>query len=692
MIIPKNSTNLKNRVTKLYLPKTKALLPLFEVISNSIHAIHEKKVNINEAVKGKIHISAIRNGNLDALKEVSEIEIYPINSFTVVDNGIGLDRANMVSFAEFDSEKKANIGGKGIGRLVCLKAFQRLIISSIYNTETGNEFKLRKFQYTKSKEGFEKYYEDLDTPKKNTGTSVTLENFEKEFVKHVPLNILEIARQIITHFQLYYIQRLQPEIVIKNQNGVEINLTNLFNREFKDEILESKFDLNESSFKVFISKSFTAKSHKIHYCAHERTVKDEGLSKYLEDLKFPIKSEGEEESYFYQVFVVGDFLNTHVNEERTSFNFTQEDDEENEDELDFKEISLSRIRNKTIDCIENLLGEVLSKVRQEKLNIYFPIINDEFPNYNAVVNYNRDLVERLPIGLTKNELDIKLYEIESHWRLKVKKEAKELIEKKKDVTSLKDYKLLYEKFLSEFNEIGQSDLARYIIHRRSVIDLLDKLIELNHEEKFENEDIIHSLFFPIRETSQTVTTEKQNLWLLDERLTFNKLLASDKLFKQIEEIESKSSDRMDLVIKKEEIFDNAILYSEDKIPFESFTIVEFKRPERNNYVHGDRKKDPIKQVRSYVDEIIKDKEKLKGKSFGASRNTPFYCYIVADITSTLKDILDFESFDPTPDGLGFFRFYDTPTSRAYIEVLPFKKVIKDAKQRNRILFEKLNVS
>ena len=266
------------------------------------------------------------------------------------------------------------------------------------------------------------------------------------------------------------------------------------------------------------------------------------------------------------------------------------------------------------------------------------------------------------------------------------------MEKKKDITTLEDYTKLYTDFLNEFNETGQSDLSRYVIHRRAVIDLLDKLIELNKEEKFESEEIVHSLFFPIRENRNAVSSDKQNLWLLDERLTFNTLLASDKAFNHVPPLNSKSTDRMDLIIRKEEVYENATLYSENKIPYESFTIVEFKKPERDNYVHGDKKKDPVKQVRLYVEEIIKNKQKINGKSANASKLTPFYCYIIADITPSLKDILEFESFDPTPDGLGYFKFYDTSSSRAYVEVLPFRKVIKDAKQRNKILFDKMKLS
>lgn len=684
-MLPQTSTNLKNRVNKLHLPRTKPLLPLFEVLSNSIHAIQDKK-EVQPKLEGQIIVDIIRNGDPETLKVLPDIDNYPIHSFRIVDNGVGFDADNIKAFSEFDTERKAKIGGKGIGRLVCLKAFEKLKVESIYND--NDSFKLRRFEYKKTKEGFDNYEDDIQTDKTNTGTVIELFKYDLEFQKFVPLNIYEIARELINHFQLYYIQKIEPIIILRNQNNVEINLTNLFNQEFERQILQQSFHINDKEFKVIISKSYKAKSHKFHYCAHNRVVKEEGVSKYIEDLRFQINPEVGI-GYFYQIFVIGEYLDENVNEERTNFDFKTDDDD---DELDFQEISLAKIRKETVATVEELLKEFLQTTRQQKLEGYYPIIEAEYPNYLGVINYNKEKVEKLPSGLTKSELDLRLYEIESQWRLEVKKEGIELLEKKKDITTLDEYKYLYEKFLTEFNEVGQSDLARYIVHRRSVIDLLDKLIELNQENKFENEEIIHSLFFPIRETKQSITHEKQNLWLLDERLTFNSLLASDKMFNQIETLESTATDRMDLIVRQEEVFENAVLYSEEKIPFESFTIIEFKKPERNDYKHGDRKKDPIKQVRSYIDEIIKNKFKLKGKSLGASKNTPFYCYIVADITETLYDILEYEAFDPTPDGLGYFKFYDTKVSRAYIEVLPFKKVIKDAKQRNKILFDKLKLS
>lgn len=687
--MPINSTNLKNRVNKLHLPRTKPLLPLFEVISNSIHAIEEKRKKYNLSLTGKIRIKIIRNGADDILQTYPDIDKVPINSFEVTDNGIGLDTDNYNSFQEFDSEYKEKIGGKGIGRLVCLKAFQKLIYDSVFKEGT-DKFHFRKFEYKRSKEGFENYDEgEFKSDKPNSGTKVTLYKIEDEFLRNLPITASEIAREISTHFQLYYLEKKQPEITILNQDNTEINLTNLFNSEQAGEILRKDFNLNDQSFTVYISKSNKAKSHKIHYCAHERTVKDEGLSKYLNDFKYIAKESPETEGYYFQVYVVGDFLNKNVNDERTGFKFATDEDSE---ELDFEEITLAKIRRNALNIVEQLLTTYLQKVRQEKLNVYIPIVQSDYPNYNSVINYNREKVEKLPAGLSSAELDLKLYEIESEWKLKVKMEGLTVLDKKKDITSLEDYKSLYDNFLTEFNQVGQSDLARYVVHRRAVIDLLDKLIELNIEDKFTDEDIIHSLFFPIREAGESVTSDKQNLWLLDERLTFNSLLASDKVFKKIPGLGSDSKERMDLLVKKEDVYEHATLFSENRTPFESFTIVEFKKPGRNDYVYHDEKKDPVTQVRKYIREIVDGKVKRNGRVIDAKANTPFYCYIVADVTDSLKLILEEEQFDPTPDGKGFFRFYDTTKSKAYIEVLPFEKVIADARQRNRVLFEKLNIS
>ena len=69
--------------------------------------------------------------------------------------------------------------------------------------------------------------------------------------------------------------------------------------------------------------------------------------------------------------------------------------------------------------------------------------------------------------------------------------------------------------------------------------------------------------------------------------------------------------------------------------------------------------------------------------------TPFYAYIICDLTPKLLEQAKLADFKPTPDRKGFFRFHST--YNAYIEIISFSKLVIDAKRRNKILFEKLNL-
>lgn len=106
-----NITNLRSRVSKLYILKTKAMLPLFEVVSNSIHAIFKKK-EINYNFEGKIEINLIRVGAIDILKESVNNDKYPIKSIEVIDNGVGLNNENFVSLKNLILKKKQKLGVK----------------------------------------------------------------------------------------------------------------------------------------------------------------------------------------------------------------------------------------------------------------------------------------------------------------------------------------------------------------------------------------------------------------------------------------------------------------------------------------------------------------------------------------------------------------------------------------------------
>ncbi|WP_320052486.1 hypothetical protein [uncultured Acetobacteroides sp.] len=674
------TSNIANKVRNTRLPRTKPLLPLFELISNSIHSIEEAiSKNIIQSNEGRIVIDCIRNGSQETLEKLVNNDTYPIHSFIVADNGIGLDDENLKAFIEADTDHKIEIGGKGVGRFVCLKAFKELNITSFYV-----ENKIRKsvqFDFKPTKDGFHNFSKP-DLNGIPHGSIIKLNGIREEYQKTLPKELSYIAREIVTHFQLYFIRSTNPQIIIRNQNNIHYDLETLFRTEFKSDVKSDSFSIGDNKFELYLTKSSEFQSHKIHFCAHNRSVITEGLYSKLVDLgKKPIVED--DFKFFYQAHVVSEILNENVDTERIGFIFPDGEEEEEES----VDINLAKIRRASINCIEGLLADYLGNVRELKIESYKPLIDEELPQYKSTMHFKADEVKKLPPSLSKEQLDIELYKIDANWRLEVKKEKIKLLSEDKDVTSREDYRLKYEKFLSNFNEIGKSDLARYVVHRKTIIELLEQLIESNGEGKFKNEDLIHSVFFPIRTSSDEVPSDKQNLWLIDERLSYHSFLASDKTFNSIPEISSTDNDRSDLLI-----YNEAFAFSDSKnAPHNSFTIVEFKKPQRDDYKDYDDSKNPIEQTEKYIELLLEGKVKGRnGRIVEVDKRTPFYVYIICDIRPSLQKILERREFEHTPDGIGWFKI-KSKFYTAYFEVMPFEKVLDDARKRNRILFEKLKI-
>jgi len=116
-------------------------------------------------------------------------------------------------------------------------------------------------------------------------------------------------------------------------------------------------------------------------------------------------------------------------------------------------------------------------------------------------------------------------------------------------------------------------------------------------------------------------------------------------------------------------------------------IIEFKRPMRDDYTD---RENPITQINRYAGEIseneIKDKD---GRTMDIKPNTPIYAYIVCDLTKNLRKFAKDAGYKPLPDNDGFFNFNDN--YNLYVEIISFDKLLKDSKQRNKVLFDKLNL-
>jgi hypothetical protein len=67
----------------------------------------------------------------------------------------------------------------------------------------------------------------------------------------LPKELSAIAREIVAHFQLYFIRNTNPQIVIRNQNNIEFNLDTLFKTEFKSDVKSGKFNIGDTDFELF---------------------------------------------------------------------------------------------------------------------------------------------------------------------------------------------------------------------------------------------------------------------------------------------------------------------------------------------------------------------------------------------------------------------------------------------------------
>jgi hypothetical protein len=206
--------SIHGRVSHTNLPKGKALLPLFEAVVNAHQAIDEAGTGTHS-----IRILAERQGNLDDDKP------GPIEAFTVTDTGIGFTAANFESFNTVDSLYKATLGGKGLGRFLWLRAFQRVEIDSHYNDRHSDSLLHRRFTFIDSDD------ELLAAPTASDNatplTTVRLIGYRQPYLDECPRGLDGIAQRLIGHFLPLFLNPHGPALILSDRFQ-EIDLREFF--------------------------------------------------------------------------------------------------------------------------------------------------------------------------------------------------------------------------------------------------------------------------------------------------------------------------------------------------------------------------------------------------------------------------------------------------------------------------------
>lgn len=668
--------DLRNQIRQTNLPKWKPLLPLFEAIMNSFQAIRDLGSNHS----GVVTVEIFRETSL--LPE----ETPHITGFRVTDDGIGLTDENFDSFNTAFSPHKIKFGGKGLGRFTWLKAFERAEISSIFST-SGEGMLKREFIFD---ENYDLDKRGIPAPVAgiSSGTTVRLLGFRESYRTGCPRSPEVLIEKIIEHFLLLLLEQTCPRLIFIDGN-MRQELNSIFDKEYRQRASTHTFNVGDVALRLHGFRIPTTRTtkHKIVYAAHQRAVVSDNLEDHFPNLKSRLIDENGE-GFFYLGIVQGNYLSDHVTSGRIDFDFdaSEDADASTSDMFSANTIRRADIRREALPFIQSDLSAIIESINTLKVERIRNYVHEEAPQYRILLRHLDNFINKLPPQPTKVEMETTLHR-ELHQReVNVKQEGSRIIKEAEKVDDYADYSKRFADFMGRYNELGVSALAQYVAHRKIILDLLERSITIPEgKKKYPLEKVVHQLVFPMRQSSDDTPYTQQNLWMIDERLTFHSFISSDNPLNQHPMLETNSQKRGDIVI-----FDERIIFGDVRLeehPINSITIIEFKRPGRNDYNDGDN---PVRQAFRLVDDIRASKFKINGRPISvANKEIPATVYCICDITPTLHQILKDQDALLTPDNQSYYGF--NKNYGVYFEVIDYNKMLRDARRRNRIFFDKLNL-
>ena len=661
----------EGRVAKMKLLKSQPLLPLIEAVINSLHSIEDAPGDVSS----EIRITAHREQSLQLGEEADRLA--PIDAFTVEDNGIGFTEENQRSFETSDSLYKQSRGGKGVGRLLWLKAFDAAEIESTFGV--GEMMQLRNFRFALP-EGVDSV-PATNCSRRERKTTVRLLGFKDPWKGAAPRHLDRVATAIIEHCFLYFLRPSRPRMILTDGSET-IDLNGAFDSGFAEAAWLHQLDVKGQKFSLrgFRMRTSFGQAHKLVFAADSREVKQYPLGRFLANLQQPL-TDADGYQFWYFGVVQGSYFDLNVNDERTSFEIP-ESVEVQEDVSG--EPLLSDIRGACVGIIAGDLSPFTQRLEEEKTRRLDQFVQSAQPKYRPIAaRYRNEVLAELRPNASEHEMDAVLHSVKSRKEVETQRAARNILDTV-EVQSSAEHAAKVSDIVSKIQDFEMSALAEYVVHRKLILELFHKALQRNHDtQKYALESVVHDIVFPMRTTSDEGSAyDKQNLWIIDERLTFHSFLASDKSLSSCsQQIESDSQARPDILI-----FDRPFLFGDSEQPLSSILLIEFKRPLREEY-----DEDPVSQVYRQIRELREGKIRdAKGRLVRpANSQIPAYCYVIADLTPALEIRLQNMGAHRTPDNLGYYGF--NPTLFAYYEVVSYEKVLNDAKKRNRVLFDKLGL-
>ena len=421
----------------------------------------------------------------------------------------------------------------------------------------------------------------------------------------------------------------------------------------------------------------------IAFCAKSSPVKD--ITSYY--LRTKAEQNRPVEGFHHIVLIESEFFDIKVNEQRDDFdNIPQE--------IPSSDLFLSeKISYKDIHAaLDDIIEKMVMPADWNKNQILKDIAN-QFGVGEAMLT---DTDTRIRHGDTAQAV---VERVLKKYQERVINETAEIYQLKNEIMNVEPNS---DEFRSKINELSwkyasslknfdMANLSQLIVRRAAIVDILDLACTkslgmqlVSDGKRRKDEEIIHSIFFPMRKDN--LETTDHDIWLLSEEYHYYDYIASDKPLSSINWSDENKVFDEDIDEKFQELLDRRSEENSGKRPdiaiFNkegSAIIIEFKAP-------GVKLDEHIGDLTEYA-------HLLAAKSGGKLRK--FYCYLIGDKINALR----ISGWTQFPVGKGWFQstdLRDPETGRQlgelYSEILYFKDVVDRAKKRIGIYQKKINLN
>jgi len=563
----------------------------------------------------------------------SEIEVYfntipselfdekrKVKNLIIIDNGDGFTNENIDSFNHYLSDYKEALGCKGIGRFTYLTICESVKFKSFnngkniefhfdMNTEQISPIEISNEPLVKKTK-----VDFLNVQNKEVASDLKVE--EKELINH----FLSIFKFLVDDDKNLFIK-----LFLDQEHKATIEAKEHGSGFIDEDFFVKVNDIKEEKFVVSYKQK--GKSIKGFYCADKRSVKRDSLG-------LSIITQKDKGLLF---FVSSDFLDRHVNDERTDFDIKDKNNALLDASLDWDAINRKLFVNIDGICKKNGI-DIEAKTKQNQ--------RESLKNAPYLASY----IQRSQNMATSAEII---------------KEAKENFNKDKeyirDIRNRKNTDYEERLFIS-----NQAELAEYIFDREKII--LDIKADIENVNQKTNETIIHNKIMKTKTGNANYKSYKDNnLWLFDERFMIYNYAHSDETINKI--LGLKDDDKK----KRPDI----CIFTKSENDINEIILIELKGSDAS----GEKNSSGLNELNKYT-------RKIKDHFESNGEEVLIWSYLITSLNAeTRQELKDTAGIKKTYTTKGEMFYLYNEALNAITHILTLDTMIEDAMSRNQLFLD-----